>query len=157
MKTLLCLVALFSFNSFSQDKDKVSSQKEDIITSQVVRVGECQSNLADTLSQVASILGGSATSLNLETKLAVSFDEVVEVYNIRKTKKDGEKKTEKINIKQVERSGVTRTKRFTKHISTTDLNMNKKPAELVILEATAAAAALDIDCSNTRSNLLDQI
>ncbi len=156
MKTIVCLLALISLSAFSQNKDKVSTGHENVLTSQVLKVGTCTTDAADMLHQVARAVAGETTIIFAEYKVNVKYKQTVELFDVRKVKKDGSKTKEKINVKEIERE-VVKTKKSYRSVSVNDLDGYPKDAVLLAAQGAAAVLAAESDCKATAAKLRGEI
>lgn len=150
MKNLLVLAAICSMSLFAQDKVKVTTGLENILNSEVVNVGTCQNNSLEVLSNISSYINGSYTSITVEASLLLTLNEEVEIYDLKKTKTDGQKSQEKINVKIVQRNNVSKKKIFSRYVSTSTVNGEDKDVGLLIAEVTTLALHLNQECEQAR-------
>lgn len=157
MKFALLLTVVISLNLLAQDKEKIISGQENILSSELVKVGSCVDNSLELMADLSRHAGGDYTFITAESKLQLTLNEEVEIYDLKKTKKEGQKTEEKINVKVVDREGVVRTKSFSRYISTSYSNGDRKDVALLIAEVTTTALALRNECEAARRQYQDSL
>ncbi len=157
MKFVLVLASVLALNAMAQDKEKIITGQENILRSELVKVGDCTDNSLELLADISRHLNGSYTFITPESKLKLTLNEEVEVYDLKRTKTDGQKTEEKINVRIVDRDGVVRTKSFARNISTTNTDGSVKNAALLVAEITATVFSLKNDCEVARKQYIESL
>ena len=159
---LLALSIVLSTGAIAQDKEKVSTGHKDIISSVITNVAECKTNYKDLLRQITQAYDSQRTSIDVEYSISFTTDQVIRMYDKKKTKVDGNKKEEIINIREVNKTGIVKTQRFYESIALYKQKYSKKKEayvtkrrkiEQVIAEASATLLSVEQQCLNYKDRL----
>lgn len=158
MRLSLVLFLLASANLFAQDeKVSVKTGLENHISSKVKSVDyNCVSRSIDFALQAAQVALDERENIFVKYQYNFTSDEVVEVYDLKTTKRDKSKIKEKVNVKTVTRPDQSKSKSFSGNVSGYVFDGEEyvqKDEALMIVEAIALDKSKREECEASRARL----